>query len=370
MKNIKVCHFTSVHHADDIRIFVKECTSLAEAGYDVTLVAVNTEEKRVNNVQIVNVTSNPKGRMERMLKTSKLVYQKALSIDADIYHFHDPELLRFGLKLKRKGKIVIYDAHEDVPKQIMGKFWIKKFLRRFISTSFRLFENYITKRLDVVITATPFIKDRFIQVNPNTVDINNFPLLSELVEKSDWDSKQDEICYTGGITEIRGLEYLVKTMGLLEDVKLNIAGKFSPGNNEFEGRLRANQGWNNVIEHGHVNRVQLREIFQKCKAGMVTFLPLPNHVDAQPNKMFEYMSAGIPVIASNFPLWRDIIEKNECGICVNPEDPEEISKAVKELINDTEKAKIMGENGRKAVIEKYNWDQEKMKLIALYKKLK
>lgn len=366
-QKIRICHFTSAHPSDDVRIFHKECVTLAEAGFQVYLVVANGKEEVVKGVHIVNASVPASGRFSRILNTSRAVYRKALSLDADIYHFHDPELLPYALKLKRRGKKVIYDAHEDVPKQIMGKFWINKYLRKTVSVSFRAFENYIVKRLDHVLTATPFIRDRFLQVNPKTTDINNFPLLSELQEETSWKDKADEICYIGGLSQIRGIGELVDAMEQLPDIRLNLAGSFSQAS--FETFVRSKAGWKQVKAFGFVSRAETAGIMANSRIGMVTFLPLPNHVDAQPNKMFEYMSAGIPVIGSDFPLWRDILVKNDCGICINPEDPAAIAEAVRSLLSDDAKAFRMGQNGRKAVLEKYNWTAEGQKLIKIYQEI-
>lgn len=364
---VKVCHFTSAHPADDVRIFHKECTSLAEAGFQVFLVAANAEEKMANGVQIVSANVPKAGRFSRMLKTSRAVYKKALSLNADIYHFHDPELLPYGYLLKRKGKKVIYDAHEDVPKQILGKFWINKHLRTTVAVLFRTFENIIARRLDYIFTATPFIRDRFAQVNRKSTDINNFPLLSELLDETDWATKANEICYIGGISQIRGLDQLIDALDHLPEVRLNLAGKCSPA--AFETLLKSKPGWNQVNEYGFVSRKETAEIMAKSRVGIVTFLPLPNHVDAQPNKMFEYMSAGIPVVGSDFPLWNDILVKNDCGVCVDPENPKAIAEAVKGLFADPEKAKRMGQNGRKAVMEQYNWSAQAARMVTIYDEL-
>lgn len=364
---VKVCHFTSAHPSDDVRIFHKECVSLAEAGFDVYLVAANAEEKTVDDVKIVSANVPKTGRFSRMLKTSRAVYKKARSLDADIYHFHDPELLPYAWMLKRKGKKVIYDAHEDVPKQILGKFWINKHLRTTVAVSFRTFENIVARRLDYVFTATPFIRDRFAKINRQSTDINNFPLLSELLDETDWNTKANEVCYIGGITQIRGSEQLVDSMELLPEVRLNLAGNYSPAS--FEKLLKSKPGWKQVNEYGFVSRKETAEIMAKSRVGIVTFLPLPNHVDAQPNKMFEYMSAGIPVIGSDFPLWKDILVKNDCGICVDPENPEAIAAAVKTLFTDPEKAKAMGQNGRKAVMDHYNWSAQASRMVAIYDEL-
>lgn len=363
---MKVCHFSSAHPATDIRVFHKECVSLAKAGHEVYLVVANSEEKIVEGVHIVSVTSEATGRFSRMLKTAKAVYQKALSLDADVYHFHDPELLRFALKLKRKGKKVIYDAHEDLPKQIMGKYWINKSLRGLVAFSIQKYENYVCKRISGVITATPFIAERFVKVNKNTLDINNFPKLNELANDSPWSEKGNYACYIGGISEIRGLSQVIDAFELQEGLKLKLAGPITSGSNSYGEKLQAKKGWSSVEYLGIINRSEVKEVMSSSKVGIVTFLPLPNHIDAQPNKMFEYMSAGIPVIGSFFPLWKEILEKNNCGLCINPESPDEIAKALKTLTEDDALAEEMGRNGRKAVLEIYNWEKEKDKLLSFY----
>lgn len=367
MNKIKVCHFTSAHKPDDIRIFHKECTSLAEAGYDVFLVSAFEAEVPSEQVKFVQTRSKSRNRIGRMLFTAKEVYRAARTIDADIYHFHDPELLRFGLKLKRSGKKVIYDAHEDVPRQIMAKFWIPKIFRKLISVCFEKYENYVAKRLSAVVVSTPHIRKRFIQIHPKTVDVCNYPLMSELMEPANWSDKQDEISYVGGISVVRGINQLMDALMFIPDIRLNLAGNFSTV--ELENQVRAKERWNNVVFYGYVGRKELLSIFHRSKIGMVTLLPTPNHMESLPIKMFEYMSAGIPVICSNFPLWEEIIGSNECGVCVDPSKPELIAESVRFLMNNPDKAKKMGENGRLAIIEKYNWEIEKNKLFALYNTL-
>ena len=365
--HIKVCHFTSAHKADDIRIFHKECVSLAEAGFDVYLVAANTAEATVKGVRIVNAESPKGGRFSRMLHTAKTVYEKALSLDADIYHFHDPELLRYALRLKRKGKKVIYDAHENVPKQIMAKFWINKYLRKTVSRVFERFENRVARRIDQVITATPYIRDRFLAVNPNTEDINNFPLLSELVHTPDWDAKQRECCYIGGITKVRGLGEVVESLNYLDNVKLNLAGSFD--NESFKQELTSKSAWKNVIFHGYVGRKEVAEILSRSRVGIITSWPLPNHLDSLAIKMFEYMSAGIPVVCSNFPMWVQMVNEHQFGMCVDPEDPKAVAAAVQFYLDNPEEAKRTGEIGRQAVFEQFNWSIEEKKLLEVYRKL-
>jgi glycosyltransferase involved in cell wall biosynthesis len=104
-------------------------------------------------------------------------------------------------------------------------------------------------------------------------------------------------------------------------------------------------------------------------AGLVTLKPLVNYLDSLPVKMFEYMEAGIPVIASNFPYWKSIVEPIDCGICVDPQDPEAIRKAILELVNNPVKAHEMGKKGREAIWTKYNWSIEEQKLLSFYQRM-
>lgn len=358
---------TSAHNWNDIRIFVKQCTSLSKAGYNVSLVAANCKNQTVNGVNIVGVHTVIKSRLGRMRKTAKAIFENAKVLNADIYHFHDPELLPYGYKFIKEGKIVIYDAHEDVPRQILSKYWINKYLRKIISKLFERYENKIVAKLSGIVAATPSIAQRFVRINTNVIDINNFPLEDELACIESWEIKKNQICYIGGISEIRGNSELVDAMYGISEIQLIMAGSFS--NIKFENILKHKKGWRNIDFRGLVDRKAVAQIMNESKAGIVTFLPLPNHIDAQPNKMFEYMSAGIPVIASHFPLWKEIIEGNDCGICVDPKNPNEIRDAITKIITNDTNAKRMGDNGRRAVLHKYNWNAESIKLINFYKEL-
>lgn len=128
----KIVHLSSAHPCFDIRIFVKECKTLAQQGYEVVLVVPHDQDEVVDEIKI-NSVAKPKGRRERMFKTALGVYRAALKEDADLYHFHDPELIPFGIMLRVRGKKVIYDVHEDLPRQILTKPWINPFLRRILS---------------------------------------------------------------------------------------------------------------------------------------------------------------------------------------------------------------------------------------------
>ena len=294
-----------------------------------------------------------------MTKTVWQAFRKALTIDADIYHLHDPELIPTGLKLKRLGKKVVFDSHEDVPKQLLSKPYLGPMSSRILSATTSLFERYACRQLDGVITATEFICDKFLAINPNTVDVNNFPLLGELDSAVTWAEKQDEVCYVGGIGAMRGIREIVHACEFLQSLaRLNLAGSFFNFDNAVVAEVKSYPGWSRVNELGELDRFEVRDVLGRSVAGLVIFHPLPNHIDAQPNKMFEYMSAGIPVMASIFPLWHEIIEGNDCGICVDPLDPKAIAGAIDRLVMNPELARRMGKNGHQAVLRKYNWSIE------------
>ncbi|WP_172371603.1 glycosyltransferase family 4 protein [Sporosarcina jiandibaonis] len=365
---MRICHLTSVHSHTDTRIFVKECQSLSAAGFEVHLVAPGAPDCRIEGVQIHGITREVGSRLKRMTKTVNQVYNKALEIDAEVYHFHDPELIPIGLKLKKRGKKVVYDVHEDVPRQILTKKWIPKYTNNMISKIIEAYENYASKKFDVIITATPFIRDRFLNIDCNAVDINNYPLLEELkVLDIQWSEKENAVCYVGGIAFIRGIKEMVKSLEMKSNISLLLAGKFfSP--KEKEAVMKLN-GWKKVKELGFLDREGVKDTYRKSKAGIVTLQPTINYIDALPVKMFEYMAAGIPVIASNFPLWKDILNKNKCGLIVDPMNPKEIAEAISWVLENPIEAEQMGQNGRKAVETEYNWEKESEKLIKVYKNL-
>lgn len=360
---MRICHLTSVHKPNDIRIFIKQCCTLAKKDFDVHYVVPNSKSYKKNNVNIHGIDSKNSSRIRRMFKTTKLVYKTALNINADVYHFHDPELIPIGLKLKRKGKKVIYDVHEDIPRSILSKKYINPIFKKPISKTFEAYEKYAARKFDRIVTATPFINQRFKLINDGTVNVNNYPILKELYSEKKSKSKrqsQKYVSYVGGFSENRGSSQIIRAANNF-DCMLKVAGPISNSSIKKEIEVHPNITYLSII-----NRKEVKELLQNSIAGLVTFLPEPNHINAQPNKMFEYMSAGIPVIASNFSLWKDIIETHNCGICVDPESPEDIKNAVNYLLENPNQVIEMGKNGRKAIEQKFNWEKESKKLLNLY----
>lgn len=365
---LRAAHLTSVHPRTDARIFLKMCRCLASAGHDITLVVADgLGDEKKDGVRIVDA-GKPRGRLDRMLGATRRVLKHALALDADIYHLHDPELLPAGLALKRRGKCVIFDAHEDLPRQVLSKAYLHPAARRSVSVAVGAFERFACSRLDAVVAATPAIRAKFSGMGISAVDIKNFPMLGELDADVAWESKAKEVCYVGGIFASRGIREIVAAIGLTRSgTRLRLAGNFIERDVRVE--VEAMPGWARVEDLGYLSRLGIKAVLARSMVGLVTLHPTPAYIESLPVKMFEYMSAGLPVIASNFPLWRDVIEGNDCGLCVDPLAPQEIANAIDHLVENPEMARRMGENGRRAVHERYNWNIEKEKLLALYANL-
>lgn len=368
----RICHLSSAHRGLDTRIFAKECVSLAAAGHQTHLVinATSTDmELAAEKGVLLHPLAAPKGRFARFVKQAWRCYSTGRRLNADVYHFHDAELIPYGILLAISGKKVIYDVHEDLPRDILTKEWIPSWARRLASVAASALEWVGARYFFSIIAATPFITKRFEKFARQTVNINNYPLLGELaVGQVDWSLKKAEVCYVGGIGSIRGILEVVDAMGLTtSEARLSLGGTFSEP--DVEAKAHAAAGWRKVDALGWIGRDEISAILQRSVGGLVTFLPVPNHIDAQPNKMFEYMSGGVPVIASHFPLWKDIVEGNDCGICVDPMNSCAIARAIDHLVTHPKEAERMGRNGQRAVEHNYNWGIEEAKLLRMYESL-
>ncbi|MBR7008308.1 MAG: glycosyltransferase [Ruminococcus sp.] len=363
----KVCHMTSAHKSNDVRIFVKECSSLAKAGYDTYLVA-RGESREENGVHVIGV-GEPGGRLSRATSFAAKVYKTALALDADVYHFHDPELIPWGLKLKRKGKKVIFDSHERYTEQILCKEeYLPKFALKFIAGGYGVYEKYALRRFDAVVFPCKIGgKNPFKRLCRRTAIIGNPVVLSEFYDLYDPNLKPDEdaVCYIGGLTEDRGITNDVKACHEA-GVKLLLAGDFSP---ESYGEKVKNMPEYSSVEHlGFLDREGVRLAMQRCRAGLYTLRDRGQYfkIDTFGIKVYEYMSMALPVVLSDCEYNRKMTEKYKFGICVDPEDPSAIAAAIRKIIDDPEAARVMGENGRKAVAERFNWGIEEKRLFKLY----
>ena len=367
----KVCHMTSAHPPEDIRIFRKECVSLAKAGYDVYLVEPGgTYEK--DNVHIIGVGPLPGSRRERMASFSKKVYKAALSVDADIYHFHDPELLPYGLKLKKRGKRVIFDSHEKYTEQIKTKEYLPAPLRSLIAFAYGAYERHALRKIDGLVF--PCLKDGR---NPfegqcrRIAFLDNVPLLEELYDYYDPDSEKWDrsVCCLGSLTRARGITQLVRAASMA-GAEVYLAGNFSP--DSYQEEVLSMPEASCVHYMGRVSREDVRKTLSHCRIGAAVGLNVGqyNKFDNLATKSYEYMAMGLPSIMAKSPYCDKLLSDYCFAVCIDPEDVEAYASAIRYLLDHPKEARQMGEAGRRAVQEKFNWGVEETKLLALYEEKK
>lgn len=350
---MRALHLTTLHPARDVRIFGKECRTLARHGHEVTLAAPVAEPETVDGVSIVpvgtvEVQTGPAGLSRRL----RAALSTARRSNADLVHLHDPELLPVALALKAGGSTVVFDAHEDTPVEVatLGEG------SRSLAAGWRAGFAMLGRVVDGVVAATPTITARFPAAK--TVLVRNFPLAeeAEAFAGPPQAERPREVLYLGRLSDDRGAAELAQAIELVPDATLVVAG-----------RLEAALDGERVESRGPLDRAGVAEALARARVGAVVLHPRQAYVESLPVKLFEYMAAGIPFVASDFPLWHELAEG--CGLFVDPRDPKAIAAAIERLLDDPEEAGRLGGRGRELVRETYNWEHEAEQLLALYERL-
>lgn len=363
----KVAHLTSVHAITDPRILYKECASLAALGYDVVLIAPHHRAEVVEGVRIRPVPRE-RGRVRRMTRCVWNVYRAAVAEDCDVYHFHDPELIPVGLALRLRGKPVVYDVHEDYRTSIAQKPYLPRLVRGIAGAIFGALEQLASRAFRVVL-AERYYQRRFGRGQL----VLNYPL-GEEIDRSPPPSGAPgdpiRLLYTGGISEDRGALIHARIPALDDRYEVHMIGRCDPA---LATRMRALAGpaASRLIITGegyHVPYAQILDAYRQggWTAGLALFPDTPHYRDKELTKFFEYMAAGVPVVCSDFDVWRALIEDTACGITVDPYDVEGIRTAIEFLRGNPEEAVRMGSRGRDAVATRFNWAREAGRLAELY----
>lgn len=357
---------TSAHKSDDVRILKKQCTSLAKNPCNQVYLVARGDSYQYRGVNVVGVGEFKGGRLSRIFGFSKAVFEKAVEIDADIYEFHDPELLLYAKKLKKLGKKVIFDSHENYAKQITEKDYIPVPLRKIIGAVYAMIENNACKYIDAALFPTEDNPYRG-RVN-HCVTIYNTPILEEFDNEINFEDKEDCACCVGSLTEARGIRTLIEACHKA-NVKLILGGNFSP--ESFGEELKQSEAFSIVDYRGYCDREAVKDIYSTTLIGTDTILRVGQY--GQNNnlstKVYEYMANGMPYISSDFDYNKYIVDKYDCGICVDPSNSDEIAKAIRYLIDNKDRARKMGENGRKLVESTFDWKYDEERLLNLYEEL-
>jgi glycosyltransferase involved in cell wall biosynthesis len=369
-KSKTVVHLTTVHHPLDPRIYYKECQSLQKAGYDVTLIVPEVEGAMPKGDVTILPIKKYKNRLLRMLLSTREAYEKARSLKADYYHIHDPELLPVAWLLKKKGNIVIYDIHEDYETSIMQKAYLKKPIRQLIAKIYRAIEKVLSHQLELCL-AEKYYKEKY----PRGTCILNYPVLNEeLIHHSNKDQPvENKLLYTGNVTVDRGAHIHAAIPLLDEKTSVYFVGKcprsLAEKMYEIAGECKNNLKIEGVDKYVPKAEIDHNYISSRWLAGIALFPPTEHYMKKELTKFFEYMSAGIPIICSDFPVWKEFVETYACGIAVNPNDNKAIKRAIDYLRENENEARKMGENGKQFVREKLNWKVEEKKLIEWYQEM-
>lgn len=365
---MRIVHITSAHPAQDVRIFYKEAISLQKAGHEVHIVAPSAQHATFLGIHfhaIPNFSSVPLTRWKRLY----LIYKIAKQVPADIFHFHDPEFILLALLLKLIGKPIIYDVHEDTPVESRSfnknkpiRAWFKSWRWRFLEGIAKLFFNGF-------VCATPTIARNF--PTSKSVVVCNYVSLQEFESKAEVriPERENNIIYAGGIMKTRGIQEMLEAMDNLPDnlnPLLKLMGTFHPP--YLQNEMEQLSGWRRVSYLGWLDRSHAIQKLNEAKIGLVLLHPEENFKKALPIKLFEYMAAGLPVIASDFPLWREIVSTAKCGILVDPLNVSEISDAISYLLTQPKIAEEMGRAGNDAVKKYYNWETQAHQLIQFYER--
>src|SRR5690625_123067 len=367
----RAVHMTTVHHPYDPRIYHKECYSLQQAGYDVTLIAQESSEAAQTYEAITHIpVKTYSSRIKRMIFGSLAAYRQAKKLKADVYYFHVPDLLLSGWLLKTKDNVVIYDIHEDYVTGILQKEYMSRPLRQFAAKLYQWVEKIFTRKMELCL-AEKYYYDRY----GRGTCILNYPLLQKPVLQPDHGEEPlaDKLVYNGNVTTDRVAHIHAKITAIDPQVTFHFDGsctrELAEEMYEVAGDQRAQleiEGIDRFVEKADIEATYTSE---NWLAGIALFPPTEHYMKKELTKFFEYMNAGLPVICSDFPEWKQFIEEHECGIAVDPYNDTEIKEAIAYLRTHQAEAKQMGENGKQAVQNELNWHTEEKKLINWYDEL-
>jgi glycosyltransferase involved in cell wall biosynthesis len=359
----EIIHFSTVHPRTDVRIFTKECLSLAKAGFSVTLLAPGDGSTNLVDGVTCRSVKVPQSRALRMTVGQLRMMATLFKLRGDLFHFHDPELMPTALALRLMGRLVVFDSHEHIAKDLGEKSWLSGFGRRVVGLWGRALERVAAYSMSGIVITTPGMQRAY--ARGRTVLVRNLPKLDEFPELPDWEQRRPVVCYVGLVSEIRGARQIAR-LATRTSAKIVVAGRLPE---EERRKLQGESGWQLVDYRGVLDRPQIASLLSQAQIGLAILLPMRNFDDSIPTKMLEYLAAGIPVVASDFASWRALTQGVECANFIDPLDEEALARCVNTLLSDPARMQAMGRLGRELVLKRFIWEKEFEALLRFYSNL-
>lgn len=359
---------TTVHRPFDTRIFHKQAVSLAAAGYEVVLVQRGDAPEVVKNVRVVPLPTAP-NRYVRVTWNCWLALRAVLNSGATICHLHDPELIPVGLVLKILGKTVVYDVHEELV-LVNDRAYVPAWAKRPLAWVIGAVEALAERFFDRIVAATSLIAEHFSADRVTLV--RNTPRLEELADcgRSGFAGRPRQAFCAGGMAHYNGVDLMVAAVAALPDrppSRLVLGGEFL--NERDRDDMLSRPGADRVDFLGWLDRPALAREMGQSRVGIALYRRTANVLRADPIKLYEMMGAGLPVVVSDVPRWRDLVLQNDCGIMVDPEDAQACAAALSRILNNPEEAEAMGRRARATILAGYEWSVDEARLLDLYEDL-
>jgi glycosyltransferase involved in cell wall biosynthesis len=372
---LRICHMTTVHPAQDARIFYRMSRALAERGCAVILIAPASPEDALVQMSVWNGQIGEASRLKRL----DLALRAALAESADVYHFHDPELipLGFALKVLKPSAAVVYDVHEDYPAMMQVKYWLPRPLRPFIAKAAHCANTASGRCFDGIVVADPSVGRDFQRVaGHKTIVYYNFPTLSLFTpETAEPPIAQADLVYIGGMSERAGIFVLLDALALLAQQGITPSVRLAGYTDGAAGLAAIQQGirsrgLNDQVElQGRIPHRQVPAWIRSGRIGLVPLQPIAKFMKNIPTKMFEYWACGLPVIASDLPPIRPFLTEGKNGLLFDPTSAKDLARAIAWLVRHPREGKTMGQYGQEQVHADWNNDRQIDALVGFYKQI-
>lgn len=365
-----ICFLTSAFSRQDSLIVIRQGRTLVEAGFKVTYILCDglpSESKY--GIEMISAGLKQGSTQERA-KTDPAALKNFIILNhfkADVFQISELILMPLGLWLKKKGVKVVFNLREYYPEYYALRF-NNKLLYKSARFVLERYFKYAMRRYDGLFNCMPEMTDYIRRVMPCKFfeDVANYPVVNKnfSLTYEDYCKREDIISYFGSIYEISCQEEFLDAIETIPNVKYLLAGVFY--DDTYKNKVMARPGWNKVTFMNGFKREELPGIINCSVMGNVmkdfnkTETPQGSYSII---KIFESMEAAIPVLLSKVPLYEAMVEKYHCGICCDPHNVEDIRKAIQYLLKHKKEAYEMGQNGRRAVIEKYSWDFESVRYL-------